>query len=232
MRRPMPTIICASRRASTCFFMNAPLPTLTSSTSASTPAASFFDMMERRDQRNGFHRGRGIAQRIQLAVGRRDLRRLPDKRQPVLDQLRAEFVDRQIGAESGNGFQLVQRAAGMAQRAARKSWEPSRPPLPPAAPRSGWSCRPRRRWNACPPSRRAPKKDRRISPDWIMRSVRALTSRSVMPGEKYSHKKRRHLIIGDVAVGIAVNEEGDFFCEIALRRPSSDGSGRQFACKN
>ena len=46
MRRPMPTIVCASRRASTCFFMNAPLPTLTSSTSASTPSASFFDMIE------------------------------------------------------------------------------------------------------------------------------------------------------------------------------------------
>ena len=46
MRRPMPTIVCARRRASTCFFMKAPLPTLTSSTSASTPSASFFDMME------------------------------------------------------------------------------------------------------------------------------------------------------------------------------------------
>ena len=45
-RRPMPTIIWANRRASTCFFMNAPLPTLTSSTRASTPSASFFDMME------------------------------------------------------------------------------------------------------------------------------------------------------------------------------------------
>ena len=46
MRRPMPTMVCARRRASTCFFMNAPLPTLTSSTSASTPSASFFDMIE------------------------------------------------------------------------------------------------------------------------------------------------------------------------------------------
>ena len=46
MRRPMPTIICARRRASTCFFMKAPLPTFTSSTSASTPSASFFDMIE------------------------------------------------------------------------------------------------------------------------------------------------------------------------------------------
>ena len=46
MRRPIPTIICASRRASTCRFMNAPAPTFTSSTSASMPAASFFDMMD------------------------------------------------------------------------------------------------------------------------------------------------------------------------------------------
>ena len=43
----MPTIIWASRRASTCFFMNAPAPTLTSRTSASRPDASFFDMMVR-----------------------------------------------------------------------------------------------------------------------------------------------------------------------------------------
>ena len=42
----MPTIICARRRASTCFFMNAPEPTFTSSTSASKPSAIFFDMME------------------------------------------------------------------------------------------------------------------------------------------------------------------------------------------
>ena len=45
-RRPMPTIACARRRASTCFFMNAPLPTFTSSTSASRPSAIFFDMIE------------------------------------------------------------------------------------------------------------------------------------------------------------------------------------------
>ncbi len=46
MRRPIATMVCARRRASTCFFMKAPLPTLTSSTSASTPSASFFDMIE------------------------------------------------------------------------------------------------------------------------------------------------------------------------------------------
>src|ERR1035438_3905696 len=46
MRRPMPTMVCARRRASTWVFMKAPEPTLTSSTRASMPSASFFDMME------------------------------------------------------------------------------------------------------------------------------------------------------------------------------------------
>ena len=51
-------------------------------------------------------------------------------------------------------------------------------------------------------------------------------------GVKHRHKKRRHLVIRDGAAGIAVNEEGDFFYEIALPRPSYDGSGRPFAFKN
>ena len=46
MRRPMPTMVCARRRASTCFFMNAPLPTFTSNTSASMPSASFLLMID------------------------------------------------------------------------------------------------------------------------------------------------------------------------------------------
>ncbi len=43
---PMPTIVSASRRARSRSFMKAPRPTLTSSTRASSPSASFFDMIE------------------------------------------------------------------------------------------------------------------------------------------------------------------------------------------
>ena len=43
--RPSSSIICASSRASSIVFMNAPSPTLTSRTIASAPAAIFFDMM-------------------------------------------------------------------------------------------------------------------------------------------------------------------------------------------
>ncbi len=43
---PRATIVSASRRASCRFFMNAPVPTLTSSTSAAEPSAIFLLMME------------------------------------------------------------------------------------------------------------------------------------------------------------------------------------------
>ena len=44
-RRPSSSIASARARASSSVFMNAPSPTLTSSTIASAPAAIFFDMM-------------------------------------------------------------------------------------------------------------------------------------------------------------------------------------------
>ena len=43
---PSAIIVSARRRASSSVFMNAPSPTLTSSTIACAPAASFFDMIE------------------------------------------------------------------------------------------------------------------------------------------------------------------------------------------
>ena len=43
--RPMPTSVSARVRACSSVFINAPRPTFTSSTSASMPSASFFDMM-------------------------------------------------------------------------------------------------------------------------------------------------------------------------------------------
>ena len=56
--------------------MNAPSPTLTSSTIASAPPAIFFDMMLRRDQRHVVD-GRGhVAQRVEQLVGGNEVRGL------------------------------------------------------------------------------------------------------------------------------------------------------------
>ena len=64
------------------------------------------------------------------------------------DKLRAELIDGQIGPEAGNGFELIERAAGMTERRGRKSSGPRRQPPPQSEPQSGWSCRRRRRWSA------------------------------------------------------------------------------------
>ena len=66
--------LCAS--GSVC--MKAPSPTLTSSTIASAPAASFFDMIDRRDERDVVDRRRHVAQRVEHLVGGREVGRLPD----------------------------------------------------------------------------------------------------------------------------------------------------------
>ena len=44
-----------------------------------------------------------------------------------------------------------------------------------------------------------------------MHSVRRLTSRSVIPEKKTAIKKRRHLVVGNVAVGVPVHQELDLF---------------------
>ena len=72
----------------------------------------------RSNQRNGFDGSGGVTQRVKPGVGGRDLRRLPDESQAVLRQLLAEFVEGKIGAETGNGFEFIERAAGVAQGAA------------------------------------------------------------------------------------------------------------------
>jgi hypothetical protein len=115
----MPTIICARRRASTWRFMNAPAPTFTSSTRASSPTASFFDMMD--DAISGMDSTVAVASRSEYSLPSAGATSgvCPMKASLCLSQLLAKFVDGQVGAKSGNRFELVQRPAGVAQRAAR-----------------------------------------------------------------------------------------------------------------
>ena len=105
-------------RASSSVFMNAPSPTLTSSTIASAPPASFFDMMLDGDQRDDVD-GRGdVAERVELLVGRDEVGGLADDREPDLAHLRDELLGRQLDAEAGDRLELVERAAGVAEPAA------------------------------------------------------------------------------------------------------------------
>ena len=49
------------------------------------------------------------------------------------------------------------------------------------------------------------------SPECSMHSVRRLTSRSVMPEKNVAIRKRRHLIVGNIAGGVSVDQKIDLF---------------------
>jgi hypothetical protein len=69
------------------------------------------------DQRQALDRAGHVAQRVELAVGRRDLGRLPDHAEPALLDHAPELGERQVHAKTGDRLQLVERAAGVAEPA-------------------------------------------------------------------------------------------------------------------
>ena len=71
------------------------------------------------DQRQALD-GRGhVAQRVERAVRRGHLVGLADERTSEIRDLRAELVEREAGPEAADAFELVERAAGVSEPAAR-----------------------------------------------------------------------------------------------------------------
>ena len=118
MARPMATMAAASSRARALSFMNAPRPNFTSSTSASMPSASFFDMMLA--QISGIDSTVAVTsrERVELAVGGHEFGGLADHGHADAAELRGVAGEREVDAEPRDGFELVERAAGVAEAAA------------------------------------------------------------------------------------------------------------------
>ena len=71
----------------------------------------------RGNQRDGLDGGGDVAQGIELQVGRHQLIGLPDEAQADFGELLLKLFGGEVGAEAGDGFELVERAAGVAQGA-------------------------------------------------------------------------------------------------------------------
>ena len=69
----------------------------------------------RSDERYGFHGASDIAERVDAVIGRRHFVVLANKTEPEFSELSTELLHGQIGSEAGDGLQLVQGAAGVAQ---------------------------------------------------------------------------------------------------------------------
>ena len=114
--RARPSSRPARGRASTSF-MNAPVPTLTSSTSAPVPSAIFLLMIERRDQRDRLDGAGDVAQRVELLVGRgQPVAGRADHRADRLE-LREHLLVGQRRPPARDRLELVERAAGVAEPA-------------------------------------------------------------------------------------------------------------------
>src|SRR6202142_3718996 len=74
------------------------------------------------DQEGAFD-GRGdVAQGVELLIGGGDLRRLADQRAAALFEYPAKLGEREIYVEAGDGFELVERAAGVAEATPADHW--------------------------------------------------------------------------------------------------------------
>lgn len=70
------------------------------------------------NQGNGFHGGGDVAQGVEFAVGGRQPVGLADEAEAQFGELFFEFLGGEAGAEAGDGFEFVESAAGVAERAA------------------------------------------------------------------------------------------------------------------
>ena len=161
---PFPRATCTIARASSTLFsrlgMNAPEPALTSITSASSPAASFFDRIEATISGIDSTVAGRVAQRVEAAVGRRQLRRLADDRAAGLADHAAQPLEVRRGVVAGDRVELVERAAGVAEPAAGDHRHAGRRRPRRSAPAAARPCRRRRRSSACRAPARRPTRAR------------------------------------------------------------------------
>ena len=72
----------------------------------------------RNDQRDGVHRRGHVAQRVHFLIRRGEIRRLPGNHKTNVLGIFEEFFGRHGGGKAGEGFELVDRAAGVPETAA------------------------------------------------------------------------------------------------------------------
>ena len=164
----------------------------------------------RRNQRDRFHRRRHITQRVQLAVRRHQPLGLPDEAQAEFGELLLEFLRAEIGAEARNRFQFIQRAAGMPERAARHHrHHDSRGRGQRRHDEAGLVAHAAGGMFVHFDARNARKIDGVAGMQHALRQAADLAVSH--PREVDGHQERRHLVVGNLTVGVSVYQELDLF---------------------
>ena len=163
----------------------------------------------RADERDALDGGRRIAQRVEAAIGGCDLVRLPDEGAPQPFDLRRGVSERQIGAKSGDRFELVERTTGM----------------PETTPRHHWNRDPQRRDQRCEDQRHlVPDPTGGMLIDARQRQMGEIERRpagkhrigqcadflAVQPLEENGHRECGHLVVRHVVRGILLHQPTPF----------------------
>ena len=216
---PSATMVSASSRAWSTSFMKAPVPTLTSSTSAPVPSAIFLRHDRRGDQRDRLDGAGDVAQRVELLVGRgQPVAGRTDDRADRLE-LGEHLLVGQRRAPAGDRLELVERAAGVAEAPAgqlrdghaaggdqRRQRQRDLVTHPAGGVLVGG--RPRQRGEVHPLARR----DHGAGPARDLAPVHAV--------QEDRHRERRHLLVGHRAPRVGVDHPVDLAVGQLGRRPA------------
>ena len=169
---------------------SAPLPTFTSITSASRPAASFLDRIEAVISGQRVHGGGDVADRVEAAVGGGEVGGLAHDGAAGLAYRGAEAAERRASRRIRGCWRACRACRRCGRGRGRRSSARSRRRPPRAAPGSGSPCRRRRRWSACRGSGRQGR--RRTSRDGARARHGAREPRALRVGhaaEEHGHRE-------------------------------------------
>ncbi len=195
LRSAMPTSHVARWRASSVVFMNAPRPTLTSSTSAPMPSAIFLLRIDA--QISGMLSTVPVTSR--KAYSRRSAGAIssvwPMRTHPVWRRTRAHLVERSAACEIRESTRACRASRPCGRGRARTSSGRSRRTRPRAARSRATACRRRRRSSVCRPASRRTRRGRSSSPEWTIASVSdgRLVQRHAAQDDR--HEQRGDLVV-------------------------------------
>ena len=157
------------------------------------PLGAFGELLRedaRGDERDRLHGAGHVAQRVHLPVRRHDPLALADHGEARLAQALAKTLDRQVRAVAGDRLELVQRAAGVPQRASAHHRD-----LQPAGGGHGGEherdlVAHARRWSACRRGARAGPRGRSRRPTPIIARVRNPVSSAAHAAKEHGHAER------------------------------------------
>ncbi len=189
--------------------MNAPRPTLTSSTSAPIPSAIFLLRIDA--QMSGMLSTVPVTSRS--AYSFRSAGAIssvwPISTHPVFFRTRAHLVERRAACEIRESLRVCRACRRCGRARGPTSSAPSRRTRPRAARARARACRRRRRSSACRPGCRRTRRDRGARPDRTIASVSVDGFVERHAAQHDGHEQRGDLVVGPRAVRRARDERAD-----------------------